>query len=53
MKKVIVEPNWHAVLKYMDSALETNSVLPEKRKEFQKSRDEVAAYVTHLNKGGK
>lgn len=53
MKRVKVEPNWHAVLKYMNSALETNSVLPAKREEFQKSRDEVAAYVTYLDKGGK
>jgi hypothetical protein len=53
MKKITVEPNWHSVLKFMDYALRTNSVLPEKREEFQKSRNEVAAYVTHLDKGGK
>lgn len=53
MKHIVIEPNWHNLLKFMNKALATNSVLPERRDEFQKSRDEVAAYVAHLDKGGK
>ncbi len=49
MKTVSIEPDWRNLLAWMDNALKTNSVIPAKRAAFQKSRDEVAAYVKHLD----
>lgn len=50
VKMVKIEPNWRNLLKFMDEALRTDSVIPDKREMFQKERDKVAAYVTHLDK---
>ena len=51
-KTVSIEPEWRGLLKWMDHALKTNSVHPERREAFQKTRDEVAAWVKHLDEIG-
>ena len=46
---VDVTPDWRNVLRFMDHAIATGSVVKSKLAEFKASRDEVAAYVAAMD----